>query len=78
MQSAAVRGRISVLQLLHIRQRRDLPPDVSAHAAAYDKFNLLRWLQSVGCPFNALTTRGASEGGHVHLLEYLLDWMSYR
>jgi hypothetical protein len=61
------------LQLLHIQQRRDLPPDVSAHAAAYGKLDLLRWLQSVGCPFTALTTRGAAEGGHVHLLEFLVD-----
>jgi hypothetical protein len=73
MQSAAVRGHISVLQLLRTQQRRDLPPDVSAHAAAYGRTELLRWLQSVGCTFTALTTRGAAEGGHVQLLEFLLS-----
>eukprot|EP00953_Heterococcus_sp_UTEX-ZZ885_P032070 16773-Heterococcus_DN1.PRE.3 len=73
MEAAAARGHLPVLQLLHDAQGRQLPPQVSACAAAGAQMHVLIWLKQIGVTFDNGLIKVAAQYGHTHVLQFLYD-----
>jgi Ankyrin repeats (3 copies) len=73
MEAAAARGRLPVLQLLYDAQGHQLPPKVSAYAAAHAQMHVLSWLKQIGVTFDSELIKVAAQHGSVDVLQFLYD-----
>jgi hypothetical protein len=71
--SAAGAGHVNVLVFLHDTQGVQLPAQLSIHAAANTRIDVLRWLQCSDIAFDEQTAVVAAAGAHIDVLQYLLS-----
>ena len=80
MELAAYHGHLTLLQ--ELEKEVELDSEVFSFACAGGNLEIMKWLRSEGCPWNASACNGAAWGGHLEILKWLRskgcpwDWRS--
>ena len=69
MELAAYHGHLTLLQ--ELEKEVELDSEVFSFACAGGNLEIMKWLRSKGCPWNASACNGAAWGGHLEILKWL-------